>query len=229
MARDTDPRGMYRIVAALGVTLGPMFIFVLPTFLDPHPYESPAEGLAAMADTPAAVVYGGFALQLLGAVFVVPAVFGIVYVLLRRRKAVRLGHVGAGLALIGSFSAMATIGMELAQARVLYVGEDRQAMVDLAVAIQSGAVFGSLLFATLVGLFVGMSLLVVCLWRAGVVPVWPLAWFVVPIALGLAPLPGGLTAVLVPITLLVPFVWISWAMLRTSEAPIRVPAVRRMA
>lgn len=96
---------------------------------------------------------------MLGSVFFVAAALGIGHELLRRGRAVVLVLVAAAVTLVGAFSALPLLGMELAQVRVLHVGEDTAAMVDLAVAIQEGALFETLLTLALLGLFAGTLLL----------------------------------------------------------------------
>jgi hypothetical protein len=217
-ARAGERRSVHGLMAALGLTLGPLCFLVLPVLMEPGSYETPAAALAAAAEQPALLVYGALLVQLLGAVLILPAIGGIVHVLRRRQRAVRLGYVSGGLALLGAFSAMTLIGMELAQARILEVGEDQRAMVDLALAIQDGAVFGTFLITALLGLFGGVVGFLVSLWRARVVPVWTLASFAVPVAVGLLPLPGELGQPLVALALMVPFVWASWLLLRRWPA-----------
>jgi hypothetical protein len=208
----------YRLLAAVAVTSGPLFFLVLPALLFPQPHETPAENLAAYAEEAAARQYIPLLLQLVGAVWLVAVALGILHVLLQRRRAIAVGYAGAAALLIGAFSAMTAIGMELAQIRVVHLDEDTAAMVDVALAIQEGAVFGTFLFATLLGVFLGMLVLAAGLWQAGVIPPWPLLLFLVPIAVAFLPLPGRGNEIGALVVLLVPLLWISIALGRTATA-----------
>jgi hypothetical protein len=208
----------YRLLAAVALTAGPLFFLVLPGVFFPQPHETPAESLAAQAEDAAARQYVPLLLQLAGAVWFVPAALGVAHVLLQRRRAIVVGLVGAAALLLGAFSAMTVLGMELAQTRVLHLDEDATAMVGVALAIQEGAVFGVFLLATLLGVFLGMLVLTAALWRAGVIPPWPLLFFLAPVVVAFLPLPGRGNEIGALLVLLVPLLWISWALARTATA-----------
>lgn len=135
------------------------------------PIDPPGR-LAVIADHSGAYLAANL-LTVLMIVLFVPALLGMVH-LLRNRKAT-LGHVGGGLALLGivGWSGTTAVGLvELEMAKA----PDRAAMVGLAERFQSSVGTGLFLAMFLLGIFVGLIVLAVGLWRAGIAPGWvPLA------------------------------------------------------
>jgi hypothetical protein len=208
-------------LAAVAVVLGPLFLFVLPGLFIARPAEDAAAQFTAIAEDPSSLDMIGFLSQVLGASLLVPAVIGMVYLLIVRRRGNILGHVAGALALIGALSILVAVGIEIAQTHLLTHGDNTPDMVELALSINESTVFVSFLLTGLLGVFVGSLLLIIALWRARFVPLWILGLFVVPIVIAIA-LPGRLGEIAGFVAFLVPFGWISWLMLAKPERGIEV-------
>jgi hypothetical protein len=202
----------YKLLGTIGVIFGPLLFMPLPSILFPPPYETPAENFRALAGADSGGIMIPLSMQLLGAALIVPGALGMVHLLLIRRRAVLLGHIGGSLAVLGAFSAMVILGMEMAQQFLLVQGPDKEAMISLALELNESAVFGIFLFTALIGIFLGLLILVISLTVARFIPVWLPAMFLLPLAIGLLPLQSQLAGLANAAAIATPFVCIGWLM-----------------
>jgi hypothetical protein len=207
----------YKLLGTIGVVFGPLLFMPLPSILFPPPYETPAENFRALAGADSGGIMIPLLMQLLGAALIVPGALGMVHLLLSRRRVILPGHIGGGLAVLGAFSAMVMLGIEMAQNFLLLQGRDKEAMISLALALNESAVFGIFLFTALIGIFLGLLILVISLTVARFIPVWLPAMFLLPLAIGLLPLQIQFAGLANAAALAAPFVWIGWLMIQRKE------------
>jgi hypothetical protein len=107
--------------------------------------------------------------------------------------------------------------MELDQLFVVVNGADKAAMVQLALALNTWPLFGAFLMTGLLGFFLSLPLLALALLRAKTIP-WPvLALALVPVVLGLLPIPDTLASLVSPLFMVLPCLWISAQLARAPQ------------
>lgn len=156
-----------RRAAAVSLIAAPLLGLPTSQIWPDNPID-PADRLGVIAENSGRYVAANLMTVLMIVLFV-PAILGLVH-LLRGRKP-RLSHVGgalAGLGIVGwsGVTALTSIEVEMAKAA------DRAAMVDLAERFQSSVGPAVFLVMFLLGLFVGLIVLAIGLWRAGLVRAW---------------------------------------------------------
>lgn len=216
----------HRWLAAIGIVAGPFLILVLGELLKVADYESAEVQFRAIATQPTGMEYAWLLMQVLGAILLIPAAIGIMRIVMQRRRGLTLGYLGGAFMLLAALGGLVALGMELAQFFALINGADKDAMVQLALAINAWPLFGAFLMAFLAGFPIGLLLAIIAFMRTRLLPVWALALLLVPVVAGLLPLPGGLGADLALVSLMALPIWMAWAMLRrpAGDAPQPAPA-----
>jgi hypothetical protein len=217
-----------RWLTAVAIPLVPFLLLLVPAVLLPSDYATAEEQFADLAGKP--FPYWSLAVQASGAVFLLPAVLGVLQLVRRRRRGVVLGSVGAALGLAGMIALLLVLGIELAMA--FLVEDGRRPAVELALALSDWEVNAILLVVGLAAPFLALPVLALALRRSRVVPLVVPVLFLAPLAAGFVPMPG-VAANLVPIVLMVvPAVWMAVRLVRlppTSSEPAREPASERSA
>ena len=216
-----------RWLGAVAVTLAPMLVLVLPPLVLPGAEFNTAEE-QARAFAIGGFPYQGLVMQITGAVLLVPAVLGMAGTVFRRRRGVILGLIGLVIGMVATFALLLILGMELGMAFVFSYGNDTEARVALAVAMGRWPVYGALLGVGFAAFFLALPILAVALWRGRVVPLVVPLLFLLPILIGLAPLPATAANLVPSFGLLLPCMWITVQLARgplptppMTDAPVR--------
>ncbi len=206
---------LYRGLAVAGVAFWALFFFLLPSSLYPNDYQTAEEQFQAYAANPEdTLAYNALSLQVTGAVLIIPGVLGMVNILLKTRRGVLLGHIGAALALAGALAALVAIGIEFAQLFIFSQGIDGQTKINLALALNSSSLMALFLGTGLLGIFGGMLVLLISFLWARVIPIWAILPFSLPFLASLLPLAPSISNLIGGAGILIPFLWVAWRMLR---------------
>jgi hypothetical protein len=135
------------------------------------------------------------------------------------------------MVILGALAALVAIGLELGQMFILVNHPDHEAMVRLALAINTWPTFSLFLMAALVGVFTGLLILGICLWRARFLPIGLFGFLLAAIGVGFIPFPGQFKEIVTTLFIQIPFLWIGWSLLRLPavewssplENPARIP------
>ena len=202
-----------RWLTAAGVLLAPLLVFVLPPLVLPGGDAANAEEqtrLFAEQGFP----FQGLAMQITGAVLLVPAVLGIAGMVQHRRRGLVLGVIGLVIGMVAAFALLLALGFELGMAFVLTNEADKEVAIALGLAMGRWSVFGTLLGIGLGGFFLALPVLALGLWRSRVIPLVVPALFLLPLLVAVVPMPP-MAATLVPsLALMVPCGWIAVQVLR---------------
>jgi hypothetical protein len=218
-----------RWLSAGAVTLAPLLMLVLPPLVLPGAeYTNAEEQTRAFATS--GFPFQGLAMQISGAIFLIPAVLGIAGTLFRRQRGVILGAVGLVIGMVATCALLLVLGVELGMAFVLSHGNDTEAKVALALATSRWPVYSALLAVGFGALLLALPILALALWRSRVVPIVVPLLFLLPILIGFAPLPPTAANLVPSFGLLLPCVWITVQLLRQppltpSTTPEPVPQV----
>ena len=180
MLKIWDAANFRRTLAGLCLIAAPLAILASEVSLHLVTPKNPldtGQQLAIIAENPGtwqlAILLG-----LLAAILFVPAILGMVHLL--RGRGVVLGHIGGGLALIGvlglaGHQALLSAFGEIAKAGTA-LGLDQGLMVKVTERMED-SVIGAIivLLMWLLGLFFGLILLSIGLYRARFVPIWVVA------------------------------------------------------
>ena len=196
-----------RWLAAGGVSLAPLLVFVIPQLIFWTDYSSAEEQFRALAN--GRTMYGGLISQIAGAICLAPAVLGIAGVVLRRGRGATLGLIGVVIGLCVTFAMLLVLGIELAQHFIASVGRDKEAAIALALALNEWPVFQALLITALIGFFLSLLVSALALWRGQMVPVAVPALFLLPLLGMLIPLPGPAAFYVPLLCMLLPCLWMS--------------------
>jgi hypothetical protein len=161
MLRFSDAHHFRKTVAGICMFLAPV-LFVIASIVAPSSDNDAAAILGATADH-ADRFYISTVLAIAGAVFLLPALLGLMHML--REKRVAFGHVGGGLALLGNLMLMLLLGGSLMQWQMVRGGADRIEMVSLIDRYMDTA-GSSLFFFFTLALTVGMIVLAAGLYLA---------------------------------------------------------------
>ena len=211
-----------RWLGAVGITLAPLGLFVLPGLMYRESYETAEEQFRAIAQDSGGGSPGQL-VQLGSVVFLMAAAIGIGGFSISRGRGRTLGAIGLTTGMVGAISLLVVMGFELAMLTVLMSAADTEAAVALVETLSTGPVFFVPLLVGLVGFFLTLPLLALSLWRNRTVPIIVPLLFVLPPLIGFVPLPVDGT-VLSGVLLLVPCVWMTVQLIR--RVPV-TPIARR--
>lgn len=201
-------RGGDRWVAAVGLVGVPLLVLVLPAVLRwGEDYSTPEEQFTAMAEAPAA--YGNVFVQAAGSLCLMGASLGVLGVVTRHRRGVALGWLNVVLGVLSAAALLLALGAEIALVTMLSNAPDKGVAVALALGVNSAAVFLTLLWSGLAGVFLVPLLCALALWRAGVVSVIVALLFLLPVVIGFVPLPAQLANLAPALVLLIPTGWMA--------------------
>ena len=204
-----------RWLTAAGVLLAPLLVFVLP------PWSCRAvirRTLRSRLDFSwnRGFRSQGLAMQITGAVLLVPAVLGIAGIVQHRRRGLVLGLFGLVIGMVSAFGLLLALGFELGMAFVLTNEADKEVAIALGLAMGRWSVFGTLLGIGLSSFFLALPILALALWRSRVIPLVVPVLFLLPLLVPLVPMPS-MAATLVPsLGLMVPCGWIGVQVLRRA-------------
>jgi len=204
-----------RWLTAAGVLLAPLLLFVLPPLVLPGGDAANAEEQTRLF-VEQGFPFQGLAMQITGAILLVPAVLGIAGIVQHRRRGLLLGVIGLVIGMVSAFALLLALGFELGMAFVLTNEADKEVAIALGLAMGRWSVFVTLLGIGLSGFFVALPVLALALWRSRVVPLVVPALFLLPLLIPLVPMPP-MAATLVPsLGFLVPCGWIAVLVLRRA-------------
>lgn len=195
-----------RWLGAVGITLAPLGLFVLPGLIYPEPYETAGEQFRAMSEGDGG--YPGLLVQLCSVVFLMAAALGIGGFTIGRGRGRTLGAIGLLTGMVGGISLLVVMGFELAMLTVLTSATDTDAAVALVVTLSTGPAFTVPMLVGLVGFFLTLPILALALWRSRVVPIIVPLLFVLPPLISFVPLPFDATVVS-GLVMLVPCLWMT--------------------
>ena len=197
-----------RWLGAVGITLAPLGLFVLPGLLHPEPYETAEDQFGAMAEGSGGGEYLALGLQLFGSALLIPAALGIGGYTIARGRGRALGGVGLATGMVAAVALLVALGFELAMLTMLISSTDTDAVVAQMIGLSTTPAFGIPLLVGLIGFFLTLPLLALALWRSRVVPIVVPLLFALPVLIGQMPLPVD-TTVLAGVLMLVPCLWMS--------------------
>ena len=196
-----------RWLGAVGITLAPLGIFVLPGLLHPEPYETAEDQARAMAEGNGGE-YLALGLQLFGSALLIPAALGIGGYAIARGRGRALGAIGLATGMVAAVALLVVMGFELALLTLLISSTDTDAAVAQMIGLSTTPAYGIPLLVGLGGLFLTLPLLALALWRSRVVPIVVPLLLALPVLIGQMPLPVH-TTVLTGVLMLVPCLWMS--------------------
>ena len=212
-----------RWVGAVGITLAPLAVFLVPQLMYPQNFETPADQFEAIAEGSVGG-YAGQVVQICGAVALMAAALGIGGLTIARRRGRTLGILGLVTGAVAAISILVVLGFETAVAVVLISSSmATDAAVALAVELYSSPAFTVPLLVGLGGFMVALLILAFALWRSRVVPIVVPLLFLLPLLVTFIPLPATASALVPNLLMLVPCLWISVQLIRarprTTESP----------
>jgi hypothetical protein len=152
------------------------------------------------------------------AILFIPLVFGLIHILSER--GVVLGHLGGGLILLGNITGVVLGGLNLALWAMSAPGIDRSAMVAPLTVMGQSPVLGLLISGHDI-FALGILLLGIGLWRAGVAPRWAgiciFLAVIVDVAAGIAFGDSLIVSVLSDALLIIGFGSLGWELLTESD------------
>lgn len=203
-----------RWVGAVGVTLAPLSIFIIPAFIYSGSGETPEEQFRGMADG-STDGYPGLVLQICGAVFLMAAALGIGGFTIARGRGRTLGSIGLITGMLTGVSLLVALGFETAVYGVLVASTlDEDSAVALAGELFASSAYLLPLAVGLGGLVVTLVMLAFALWRSRVVPIVVPLLFALPLLGNFVPLPVSVSALVASALLLAPCVWMSVQVIR---------------
>jgi hypothetical protein len=203
-------------LGAIGITLAPLGLFVVPGLLHPEPYETLADQARAMAEG-AGGEYFALGLQLFGSALLIPAALGIGGYTIARDRGRALGAIGLTTGLVAAVALLVVMGFELAMLTILISSIDTEEAVAQTVGLSATPAYGIPLLVGLIGFFLTLPLLALALWRSRVVPIVVPVLLALPVLIGFLPLPVD-TTVLGGVLMLIPCLWISVQLIRGAVA-----------
>lgn len=183
MAKLSDPRGFRKAVAGFCMIAAPA-VLLIAAIVHPKEISDNAKYLAEVSEHTGRQ-YWAHLLIVIAVTLFIPAILGLMHMLKVRRPAI--GHIGAGLALIGVVPFGVGVGVEFVVWQAAKApATDTAAMTALIGRINDSGgmlVLYSLALAFLLGLFV----LGIGLYLARVARAWEAALVGIPIAVGILP------------------------------------------
>lgn len=181
MAKLSDPRGFRKNVAGVCMIAAPALV-VITEFIHPEEDSDEAKWLAEVSAN-AGRQYWAHLLGLLALALAIPAILGVMHMLKARRPA--LGHIGAGLALLGVVSLAVVVGTEFVVWQAAKApGTDTAAMTALLGRMNdSGGIL--LLYLLALAFPLGLLVLGIGLYLARAAAAWEAALVALPVAVGI--------------------------------------------
>lgn len=202
-----------RWMGAVGITLAPVGLFVVPTLMHPEPYATAEEQFRDIAEGGGSGEYAAQLIQLGACVFLLIAALAIGSHVIARGRGRTLGAIGLIIGTVTAIALLVVMGSELAMLTILMSMADADAAVALVVDLSTGPAFAIPLMIGLVGFYLTLPLLALALWRTGSVPIVVPLLFVLPLLIGFVPLPFDVT-VASGVLLLVPCLWMAVSLVR---------------
>ena len=181
MAKLSDPRGFRKTVAGVCMIAAPALV-VFTEIIHPKEDSDEAKWLAEVSAN-AGRQYWAHLLGLFALALAIPGILGVMHMLKARRPA--LGHVGAGLALLGVVSLAVVVGTEFVVWQAAKApGTDTAAMTALLGRMNDS---GGILLLYLLALTFPLGLLVlgIGLYLARAAAAWEAALVAIPWAVGI--------------------------------------------
>lgn len=197
-----------RWVGAVGITLAPFGLFVLPNLMHPVTPETAEEQFTAIAEEGGAGEYVALMSQVGGSVSLLVAALAIGSFVIARRRGRTLGVIGLIVGTVSAIAVLLVLGFELAMQTILISATDVDAAVSLVVDLSTGPAFAIPLMVGLVGFYLTLPLLALALWRTGLIPIIVPPLFVLPLLISFIPLPFDV-AIATGLLLLVPCLWMA--------------------
>lgn len=181
MARLSDPRGFRKIVAGVCMIAAPALL-VAAELIHPKEDSNEAKWLAEVSANTGRQ-YWAHLLSMLALALLIPAILGVMHMLKARRPA--LGHVGAGLALLGIVSLATIVGSELVVWQAAKAPQaDTAAMTALLDrTYNSGGI--AVIYVLLLAFPAGVLVLGIGLYLARAAAAWQAVLVAVPVPVGL--------------------------------------------
>jgi len=211
-------QSVLRWLGAIGITLAPLCIFVIPGLMYSGTFETNEEQFRAIAEG----THGGYegqVSQICGAVFTMAAALGIGGFVIARGRGKTLGVIGLVTGMLGAITLLLLLGYESAVLIALKSASDTDAAVTLALALFNEPVFLILLLAGLGGYSLALPILAFALWRTGVLPIIVPLLFLLPPLFSLVPLFAAVPYIVLSLLVLLPCVWATVQLIR--GAPMR--------
>ena len=212
---------MLRWLGAIGITLAPLCIFVIPGLMYSGTFETNEEQFRAIAEG----THGGHegqVSQICGAVFTMAAALGIGGFVIARGRGKTLGVIGLITGMVGAITLLLLLGYESAILIALKSATDPDAAVALAVSLFNEPVFVIMLLVGLGGYSLALPVLAFALWRSRVLPIIVPLLFLLPPLLSLVPLFAGMPFIVLSLLMLLPCVWASVQLIRPAPVgPVR--------
>lgn len=203
-----------RWAGAVGITLAPLCVFVIPQLMYPGMFETPEEQFRAIAEGSTGG-YAGQVMQISGAVFLMAAALGLGGITIGRRRGRTLGAIGLIIGMLAAISLLVVLGYETAVAFILISSTvGTESGVALAVELYNSPTFLVPLLVGLIGFILTLLILSLALWRSGVVPIVVPLLFVLAQLVNFLPLPAIAMSVLPGLLLLVPCLWMTVQVIR---------------
>ena len=212
MPNLSHPSTLRRRVSGVALIIAPLVGLAASQIWPDNP-PNPAARLAGIAEESGRHRAANL-LTVLAIVLFLAAILAMLH-LLRERKP-RFAHVGGALALVGIVGWSGTTGITTIESEMANA-PDRAAMVALAERIQSSVGAGVFLAMFLLGLFIGLIVLAVGLWRARVAPFWMPLLVVAAIVLDVAASTEQIAVAFVWILLTLALGWLGMTVLRMSD------------
>ena|SRR5918992_3917523 len=181
----SDPHHFRKMVAGLCMIAAPLLMLVAAV-ITPVYETDVGKQLAAVAGDADRFYIASLA-TLVALILLVPAILGLMHML--REREVAYGHLGGGLALLGSFLVMAIMGIQLVVWQMVAGGADRAEMIALLDRVNDTTGIVVPLFILSFAFALGFAILAAGLYRARAVH----PWMAILIAAGGVMLPIGAT------------------------------------
>lgn len=159
----SDARRFRKLVAGICLIAAPA-VLLLGALIHPETERDGAAHLAVVAEDPDRY-YAAHAILLVGVALFLPALLGLMHLL--RRRATALGHLGAGLAMIGLFGATAIVSLDgIAVTQMAQPEANADEMAALLDRIKESAGLRAVAVVGAMAWAIGMLLLAYGLWQA---------------------------------------------------------------
>ena len=211
MLKIGNANNFRRTLAGLALIAAPL-VDLAAAILYPRMPGDPNGDFTVIAADPQRYLLASM-LHILAGVLLVPAILGLMHLL--RDRAVVLGHSGGGLALLGVLGRIAFTSHGLIQLPAATY-PNRTEMLRFGEHAMSSPPFLIFLLTFLAGMYLGLMLLAIAVWRARVAPWWIAACFVLALVMDQFG-PAGISFILVNVLLTIGFGFIGLKVLWMSD------------